>query len=284
MREYVITLTGVAAFGHHGVLPLERRDGQEFLVDVDLRVERPSADDVATTVNYAELATAIVAAVGRDPVDLIETLADRLAGVCLAHRAVTRATVTVHKPHAPVGVPFSDVSVTVVRWRGRRAVLSLGSNLGDSLATLQDAVTRLAALPFLHPTGVSAVYRTVPVGGVEQDDFRNVVVVADFDDVQPEALLDATERIEGELGRVRGVRWGPRTLDIDLVALGDTSWHSPRLTLPHPRAHERAFVLVPWLDVDPDAVLPGHGRVTALLTTLDTSGVHRLADERIGLP
>ncbi len=115
-----ITLTGLRVRGRHGVLPQERRDGQVFVVDVDLEVDlRPAAasDDVRDTVHYGELAERLAAVLGGEPVDLIETLAERLAVLCLADERVRQATVTVHKPAAPIGVPFADVSVTVVRSR-----------------------------------------------------------------------------------------------------------------------------------------------------------------------
>jgi dihydroneopterin aldolase len=116
----VIALTGLRARGHHGVLEHERHDGQEFVVDVALTLDLARAaasDDVAHTVHYGELAEAVVAAIERDPVDLIESLAERIAGLVLEHRAVHEVTVTVHKPHAPITVPFDDVSVTIVRSR-----------------------------------------------------------------------------------------------------------------------------------------------------------------------
>jgi 2-amino-4-hydroxy-6-hydroxymethyldihydropteridine diphosphokinase len=132
------------------------------------------------------------------------------------------------------------------------AVLSLGSNLGDRRAHLRAAVAVLA------PYAVSPVYETAPWGGVEQEDFLNVVVLCDYD--AAEAWRRAQQAEEQE-GRVRDLRWGPRTLDVDVVVADGTD---PALVLPHPHAHERAFVLVPWLDLDPDAVLPGHGRVADL--------------------
>ena len=115
-----ITLTGVRARGHHGVLAEERRDGQEFVVDVALTLDLARAaasDDVADTVHYGELAEAIVAAIERDPVDLIETLAERIAALVLENAAVHEVVVTVHKPHAPIPVPFDDVAVTLRRGR-----------------------------------------------------------------------------------------------------------------------------------------------------------------------
>ena len=113
-----IRLEGLRVFGRHGVLPEERRDGQDFVVDVDLWLdlrEAAATGDLDATVHYGELAERLAAVVGGEPVDLIETLASRLAAVCLDSPRVRRAGVTVHKPQAPIAVPFSDVSVTVVR-------------------------------------------------------------------------------------------------------------------------------------------------------------------------
>ena len=113
----IIRVTGLRARGFHGVLPTERRDGQEFVVDAVLHVPDPVTDDLADTVDYAALASSLAAVVEGEPVDLIETLAARLADVCLADERVTRAEVTVHKPEAPVTVAVSEVSVTLVRNR-----------------------------------------------------------------------------------------------------------------------------------------------------------------------
>jgi dihydroneopterin aldolase len=115
-----ITLTGLRVRAHHGVFEFERVEGQEFVIDVSVAVDLSAAasgDDLERTVHYGELAEAVVAAVERDPVDLIETVAERVASVALAHPAVQEAEVTVHKPQAPITVPFADVAVTIVRAR-----------------------------------------------------------------------------------------------------------------------------------------------------------------------
>jgi 7,8-dihydroneopterin aldolase/epimerase/oxygenase len=115
-----ITLTGVRVRAHHGVLEFEREQGQEFVIDVSMAVDlapAASRDDLGRTVHYGELAEAVVAAVERDPVDLIETVAERVADVALAYPAVEEVEVTVHKPEAPISVPFADVAVTIVRSR-----------------------------------------------------------------------------------------------------------------------------------------------------------------------
>jgi 2-amino-4-hydroxy-6-hydroxymethyldihydropteridine diphosphokinase len=158
-----------------------------------------------------------------------------------------------------------------------RAVLSIGSNLGDRLAHLRGAVD--AFRPWLR--AVSPVYETDPWGGVEQDDFLNAVLLADDPAAGPAQWLARAQACERAADRVREVRWGPRTLDVDIVAVDDVRSDDPSLTLPHPRAGERAFVLVPWADVDPGASLAGTP-VADLLLTLDTSVVRPRPDLVLG--
>ena len=141
-----------------------------------------------------------------------------------------------------------------------RAFLGIGSNLGDRLASLQAAVDGLAAVPGIEPIASSRVYETDPVGGVEQPDFLNAVVEVRTD-LAPRALLDACLRVERDLGRVRDVRWGPRTVDVDLLVYDDETIDEPDLVVPHPRVHERSFALVPLLELEPDPVLAGARRV-----------------------
>lgn len=143
-----------------------------------------------------------------------------------------------------------------------RAVLSLGANLGDRAAALEVALEALAAR--VTVVDVSPYYATAPVGVTDQPEFLNVVALVDTT-LTPADLLALCQSLEEAAGRVRGERWGPRTLDVDVIAYGDVVSSDPALTLPHPRAHERAFVLVPWLAVDPSAELPGHGRVADLV-------------------
>jgi 2-amino-4-hydroxy-6-hydroxymethyldihydropteridine diphosphokinase len=121
------------------------------------------------------------------------------------------------------------------------------------------------------------VYETAPVGGPEQPDYLNAVVLAETSRPAAE-LLRRAHTIEVAAQRTREVHWGPRTLDVDIIAYGAETSSDPVLTLPHPRAHERAFVLAPWLDADPGAVLPGRGRVAALLAALLGGGVRRRDD------
>ena len=126
----------------------------------------------------------------------------------------------------------------------RSVVLALGSNVGDSGAILQGAVDDLAAVPGLELTAVSRVYETDAIGGPEQPAYLNAVVIGQMT-LDPGDLLDAVHRVEGAWHRTREVRWGPRTLDVDVLAVGDLVLHDPDLVIPHPWAHERGFVLVP---------------------------------------
>ena len=161
-------------------------------------------------------------------------------------------------------------------------VLALGSNLGDRRDILQGCVDAIAAIPEVQLMAVSPVYETVPVGGPPQPDYLNAVLLARTALPSP-ALLGRLHEVEAAFSRVREVRWGPRTLDIDVITVDGELSEDPVLTLPHPRAHERAFVLAPWHDVDPDAVLPGHGPIAALLAATDASGIRR-TDRKLVLP
>jgi 2-amino-4-hydroxy-6-hydroxymethyldihydropteridine diphosphokinase len=147
------------------------------------------------------------------------------------------------------------------------AVLSLGSNLGDRERTIREAISDIGALPGVSILRASGLVETPALKphGVDADApaYLNAVVAISTDSA-PDALLAALAGIETGHGRVREVRWGDRTLDIDIVTFGDHEQGDPALTLPHPRASERAFVLVPWLEIDPDAVLPGIGRIDGL--------------------
>jgi len=164
---------------------------------------------------------------------------------------------------------------------GRQAVLALGSNLGDRQDILQGGVDAIAGIEGVRLTGVSPVYETVPVGGPPQPDYLNAVVLAEVT-IPSRDLLDRLHEVEAAFDRVRLVRWGPRTLDIDIITVADEHCDDPDLTLPHPRAHERAFVLAPWHDADSDAVLPGWGPVADLLARVDQTGIRR-SDRPLGL-
>ena len=392
-----IRLTGITALGYHGVFEHERREGQTFVADVVVHLDTRRAaarDDLAHTLDYGALAEQVAAVLSGDPVDLIETVAERIAATVLASGIVQAVDVAVHKPHAPIQVPFGDVVVAIHRDRSKlpaaepyvprpapqalpasrpsptvtatfpvtpapgapavapaatwadavapapgglsvdgpdslstgpsagpspdlatvpsasdrdggvvdgeivtdaldRApdapvdvVLALGANLGPAQETLRAAVTDLARTPGIEVVDVSALARTSAVGGPEQADYLNAVVLATTT-LAPRELLRATQAIEQAHGRERQEHWGPRTLDVDIILYGSVLAVTDDLELPHPRAHERAFVLQPWAQVDPHAVLPGlgGGPVGALAATApDRDGVRWLALDWLTAP
>ncbi len=251
-----IELRGIEGFGYHGCYPEERRDGQVFVVDVRLGLaDCCETDNLAETVDYAKVAQSVAAQISGDPVNLIETLAARIGDELVAMPRVGHAEVKVHKPQAPIGVSLAGVSVSRTVYRPH-VVLALGSNQGGRLANLEQALRRIAEIPGFEVHLVSDAYETEPWGGVEQPSFFNAVLTGDYFRT-PQELLGETRAIEDELGRDRSVRWGPRTIDIDIVAIGEMTLQTDELTLPHPRAAERSFVLVPWVRVDPEAILDG---------------------------
>jgi 2-amino-4-hydroxy-6-hydroxymethyldihydropteridine diphosphokinase len=168
-----------------------------------------------------------------------------------------------------------------------RAVLALGGNLGDRLESLQAALDALTDAPGIKPLKISPVYETAPFGGVpgepdwrdlrDQPRYLNAVVVIGTELTAPQ-LLVRTRAIEEALHRVRGERWAARTIDVDIIVYDDLEVSDEDLTVPHPRAHERAFVLRPWHDVDHDAVLPGYGPIARLLAVLPTEGIEPRPD------
>ncbi|NUU18845.1 2-amino-4-hydroxy-6-hydroxymethyldihydropteridine diphosphokinase [Cellulomonas humilata] len=383
-----IRLTGITALGYHGVFEHERREGQTFVADVVVHLDTRRAaarDDLAHTLDYGALAQQVAAVLSGEPVDLIETVAERIAATVLASGIVQAVDVAVHKPHAPIQVPFGDVVVAIHRDRTKlpaaepyvprptaaepasrpvptatasfpvtpapgaptvvpaalsaaawgesvapapgglsvegpdtpsteletvpaggvvvdgeivtdaldrapdgpvEIVLALGANLGPAQETLRDAVSDLAGTPGVEVVEVSALARTSAVGGPEQADYLNAVVLGTTT-LAPRELLRATQAIEQAHGRERQERWGPRTLDIDIVVYGSVLAVTDDLELPHPRAHERAFVLQPWAQVAPHAVLPGlgGGPVGALAATApDRDGVRWLALDWLTAP
>lgn len=265
----VVELTGLWARGHHGVLPEETALGQQFGVDLRMSLDtRPAAaaDALDRTVNYAAVADAVVEEIGSGPYLLIETLADHVARRVLADQVLVRdLELTLHKPSAPIPHPFDDVRLTIRRSAlAVDAVLALGTNLGDRPGHLRRALALLHRAQDVTVTWTAPVMETEPVGGVAQDPFLNTVVGIRTTR-GPWELLELAHVIEQDAHRVRDVRWGPRTLDVDVIGYGDLVQDDVELTLPHPRAHERAFVLGPWHAARPEARLAGHGAVAELL-------------------
>ncbi|MFJ9818853.1 2-amino-4-hydroxy-6-hydroxymethyldihydropteridine diphosphokinase [Streptomyces sp. NPDC101151] len=178
-------------------------------------------------------------------------------------------------------VDAADTTLSNPKW----AVISIGSNLGNRLETLQGAVDALEDTPGVRVKAVSPVYETEP-WGVEpgsQPSYFNAVVVLKTT-LPPSSLLERAHAVEEAFNRVRDERWAARTLDVDIVAYAGVTSDDPQLTLPHPRAHERAFVLAPWHDIDPQAQLPGRGAVAELLSVVTRHGIAPRQDLELRLP
>lgn len=278
-----IELEGLRVTATHGVLDFEKETPQEFVVDVVLRLDTDAAaesDDVADTAHYGEMADRVVSVMTGPSVNLIETLAHRVLDVVLTDE-VYDATVTIHKPTAPIAHQFGDVRVKVTRkgplYResgdsSTRVVIGLGSNLGHSEALLREAIDEIEAMGTI--VGRSEFYRSEPVladGQDSQPDYLNGLVVIETS-WSPMMVLEELQAIENRHGRVRTERWGARTLDLDIIDFAGMRADTRRLTLPHPRAQERRFVLEPWYSIDPGATLGGRP-VVELLAQLDDQQV-----------
>ncbi|VEI13656.1 2-amino-4-hydroxy-6-hydroxymethyldihydropteridine diphosphokinase [Trueperella bialowiezensis] len=288
MRTATITLTGLRARGTHGVLDHEKVEPQDFVVDIEMRLstrEAAATDDVAYTVSYADVADVVVEIIEGEHADLIETLADRIVRK-LAQLPVDALKVTVHKPNAPIVHEFADVSVTQEWVRPRVArtyelVISIGSNLDEPEEHVRRAVAELAAVGEVVDT--SSLYVTAPQLRAEQaaqPDYVNAVAKL-VTPTHPSDVLTDLQHIENVHGRERTERWEARTLDLDIITArtddGELESDSPWLTLPHPRAHERRFVLEPWLEIEPEAEL-GSQPVAGIVAGLPDQGVRRMGE------
>lgn len=370
----VIALRGITAEAVHGVLEKEWNAPQTFTVDLLLWVDTDRAalsDDIADTVSYAEIAEKAHAILVGPSVRLIETLGHKIADAALEDSRVCGVEVIVHKPEAPIDVPFTDVSVTIrkgdiplpfvaasnvipptapdadedvppapsspsapsdtvasqeeesqasdsdkpvqlhspaapeqpataselmvdraqeeneaaqreepaeddldVPSVPRAVVLALGGNLGNVPITLKRAIDEMSSWDGLEITQVSPLVRTRAVlrpGQKPQPDYWNAIALGTLS-MAPLDLLDRIHELEARLGRVRHEVWGSRTIDIDIIQIDGVSSDDPRLTLPHPRAHQRAFVLSPWLMAQPKAELSGFGAASELIAQAPDRG------------
>ncbi len=253
-----ITVKGLKVTACHGVLPEEKINPQPFVFDIGMDCDAYSAalsDDVNKTVNYAEVCAEVTAFCKNNSFDLIETLAYKTAFM-LAEKfpALSAVQVTVHKPNAPVGLPFDDISVTAEVERNK-VILSLGSSTGDKKAALDGAIKALSALDGVKVLKVSDYIETEPYGGVARNKFLNCALTAECL-LPPRELLKNIHVIESEFGRVRDKRWGDRTLDIDIIFFGNKIIAEEGLCVPHPDFLNRSFVLVPIKQIAPDFVCP----------------------------
>ena len=240
-----------------GVLDHERVTPQPLRIDVDIEIDLAEAgrtDDLSTTVHYGEVAIALADLARGTQYQLLERLAEHMTQVVLGFPRVVAVDLKLTKLQPPIPERIGSTAVRLRRENPRvattgahRAIVAIGSNLGDRVNHLRFAIDRLGGTV----TAQSQVFETDPVGGPDGQGAYLNMVVAVSTDLDPYALLRWLNRIEADAGRERLVHWGPRTLDLDLVLYDDVNISDPMLTVPHPRYAERRFVLAPLSEVEP---------------------------------
>lgn len=248
-----IYIKDLEIFANHGVYPEENRLGQKFVVSADLYVDTREAgktDDLNKSVNYGEVSLTITRYLKEHTFQLIEAVAEGLAEALLtAYPLIFGLRLEVGKPWAPVGLPLRTVSVEIRRSR-HRVYLALGSNMGDKKAYLDDAVERLRALPGCSVRRVSDWIVTKPYGVTNQAEFLNGVLEMETL-YTPKELLEQLHQIEAEAHRERVLRWGPRTLDLDILLYDNEVIDTEDLHIPHIDMQNRYFVLEPLSQIAP---------------------------------
>lgn len=248
-----IVLKDIHVYAYVGVLPHERAEGQNFYLDLALYQGYSRAgltDNLDHTVSYAEVALLAKQVAAQSSRQLLEALAEDIAREILAaYPKLCCVEVTVHKPEAPIETEFSDVTYTIRRYRTYPVRLGLGSNLGDRLAYIQQAVGTLKDHPQIHHLRLSRIFESKAWGLEDQADFLNAVVAFETS-LNPWDLLDLCRDLEKAAKRERKIHWGPRTLDVDIITYGDYLSTDPDLVLPHPYREERHFVQLPFYELD----------------------------------
>jgi dihydroneopterin aldolase/2-amino-4-hydroxy-6-hydroxymethyldihydropteridine diphosphokinase len=248
-----IFVRDLEVFAHHGVMKQEKELGQKFLISLELFLDLKEAgksDDLSKTVNYGELCHEAEKEFQRESYDLIERAAERLAEFILLHyNEVEEVKVVIKKPWAPIGRSLLYAGVEINRvWH--KAFLGMGSNLGNKLENLNTAINKINKSTYTKITKISENYETKPVGNTEQDNFINCAVEVRTL-LTPRELIRFLLEVEDELKRKRVIKWGPRTIDLDVLLYDNIITSFEEIIIPHPRMHERLFVLKPLKDIAP---------------------------------
>ncbi|MCQ4637822.1 2-amino-4-hydroxy-6-hydroxymethyldihydropteridine diphosphokinase [Anaerovorax odorimutans] len=248
-----INIKNLEVFANHGVFPEENALGQKFLLSAVLYTETRKAgltDDLTASIHYGEVSQTMKHFVETHTFKLLETVAEKLAFELLTgFPRLQRVELEIKKPWAPVGLPLETVSVEIARgWH--RAYIALGSNMGDKEAYLRQAAAALAADENCQVEKVSAFLTTPPYGYTDQDEFLNGCLALRTL-LEPGELLSLLHEIEQAADRKREIRWGPRTLDLDILLYDDLVLDTEELQIPHIEMHKRDFVLRPMAEIAP---------------------------------
>jgi dihydroneopterin aldolase/2-amino-4-hydroxy-6-hydroxymethyldihydropteridine diphosphokinase len=245
-------------YAHHGVFKAEKTLGQRFLISIELFLclrEAGSTDDLSKTVHYGELCHLVEDEFKKESYDLIEKATEKIAEfILLKYDLVQRVKVKVKKPWAPIGRPLEYAAVELDRsWH--TAYIGVGGNMGDKEKNMQEAFELINDSKHTKITKTSKFYETKPVGYVEQEDFLNCAIEVKTL-LNPLELVRFLLSIEKELKRERIIRWGPRTVDLDVLLYDNLISSLEEIIVPHPRMQERMFVLEPLCDIAPYVMHP----------------------------
>lgn len=262
-----IIIEDLKIFAHHGVFEHENIAGQNFYINAVLFLDTEKAgmrDDLSCSVNYGEVCALLGRVMTENMFKLIETAAQTAAEAILREYSLVSAVdIEVRKPEAPIDMDFRSVSVRIHRgWH--KAVIALGSNMGDSRGYIEKAAEQLAASPHIRNVRSSELIVTKPYGYTDQDDFLNGAVYCETM-LSPHGLLGFMQSIENAADRRREIHWGPRTLDLDLIFYDQEIISDPDLIVPHPDMHNRTFVLRPAAELVPYYRHPVLGMTVAQL-------------------
>lgn len=260
-------------FGFHGVFEEEKKLGQKFIISLELELDLKTAGrtgDLTKSVHYGELCEKVEQEFVRESYELIETAALKLADFILdEYKIVNGIKILLKKPWAPVRKHLDTVEIIVER-RRHKAYIGLGSNIGDKQKYLREAINKISAEKNIQIEKQSSFIVTKPWGYTDQDDFLNAVIEINTT-LEPEELMELLLKIEIELDRERIIKWGPRTIDLDIIMYDDLITSEEKVVLPHPRMHEREFVLKSLNEIAPYLMHPVlNKRIFTLLEELNS--------------
>lgn len=268
MKDFdVIKIENLEIFANHGVYPEETALGQKFLVSMELYTDTRKAgktDALEASIDYGSVCRKVTEFMKENTYKLIEACAESIAEMLLAeYGLLSGVTVEVKKPWAPIGLPVDCASVRITRF-WHRAYMAIGSNLGDKKGYLDGAVKHFQENPSCRNLICSKYLATEPYGVTDQDEFLNACFTVETL-MSPGELLDLAHDAEAAAGRVRTMRWGPRTLDVDIIFYDDEIISEENLTVPHPDMENRDFVLMPLAEIAPGKVHPVLGKTVKQL-------------------